>query len=83
MTLAFIFVNCNMDTGNPAEQGMKKVRGVVESHSTSGAYDMILKVKAETESELKDIIRNVRKVTGVGAAITSIVYGSDNNQQQE
>ncbi|HVX01842.1 MAG TPA: Lrp/AsnC ligand binding domain-containing protein [Nitrososphaera sp.] len=83
MTLAFIFVNCNVDEGSRAEHSVKQVRGVVESHSTSGAYDMILKVKAETESELKEIIRNVRKVTGVGAAITSIVYGSDNNQQQE
>lgn len=77
MTLAFIFVNCNVDEGSRAERNVKKVRGVVESHYTSGAYDMILKVKAETESELRDIIKNVRRVTGVGAAITSIVYGND------
>ncbi|AIF83312.1 transcriptional regulator [Candidatus Nitrososphaera evergladensis SR1] len=77
MTLAFIFVNCNVDGGSAAEKNVKKVKGVVESHSTSGAYDLILKVKAETESELRDIIKNIRKVTGVVAAITSIVYGSD------
>jgi DNA-binding Lrp family transcriptional regulator len=77
MTLAFIFVNCDVDKGGAAEKSVKKVRGVVESHETSGAYDIILKVKADTESELRDIIRNIRKVTGVGAAITSIVYGND------
>ncbi|AIC17237.1 putative transcriptional regulator, AsnC family [Nitrososphaera viennensis EN76] len=77
MTLAFIFVNCNVDEGSTAERNVKKVRGVVESHETSGAYDIILKVKADTEAELRDIIKNIRKVRGVGAAITSIVYGND------
>ena len=77
MTLAFILVNCIEDGGSRAEKSMKKVEGVIESHYTSGAYDMILKVKAETESELKEIIKNIRRVTGVMAAITSIVYGSD------
>lgn len=77
MTLAFIFVNCNVDAGSPPEDSVKNVKGVLESHYTSGAYDMILKVKAETESELREIIKSIRKVTGVGAATTSIVYGSD------
>jgi DNA-binding Lrp family transcriptional regulator len=77
MTLAFIFVNCLADEGSKAEKNVKKVRGVVESHYTTGAYDMILKVKADTEAELREIIKNVKKVAGIGAAITSIVYGSD------
>ncbi len=81
MTLAFIFVNCRVDEENKAERNIKKVKGVLESHPTSGAYDLILKVKAETESELRDIIKNIRKVTGVGAAITSIVYGSEQNAE--
>lgn len=73
MTLAFVFVNCLPHDWSRFERNVKEISGVVESHSTSGAYDIILKVKAETEAELRDIIKNVRKVAGVAAAITSIV----------
>jgi DNA-binding Lrp family transcriptional regulator len=77
MTLAFIFVNTLPDEGNSAEKSVKKVKGVVESHYTSGAYDMILKVKADTEADLREIIGNIKKVAGIAAAITSIVYRND------
>lgn len=77
MTLAFIFVNTLPDEGNKAETSVRKVKGVVESHYTSGAYDMILKVKADTEADLREIIRNIKKVAGIAAAITSIVYRND------
>ncbi|MEO9295384.1 MAG: Lrp/AsnC ligand binding domain-containing protein [Nitrososphaera sp.] len=61
MTLAFIFVNTLPDEGNKAEKSVKEVKGVVESHYTSGAYDMILKVKADTEADLREIIGNIKK----------------------
>lgn len=60
MTLALVYVNCFPEGQNSAEIHVKKVSGVVESYSTSGAYDMILKVKAETEADLRDVIRNVK-----------------------
>lgn len=74
MTLALVFVNCDHERTSNAEKRVKEIEGVVESHSTSGAYDMILKVKARSEAELCDIIRNVTKVSGIAAILTSIVY---------
>jgi DNA-binding Lrp family transcriptional regulator len=73
MTLAIVYVNCIPEGQDSAQMHVRKVDGVIESYTTSGAYDMILKVKAETESELRDIIRNVKKISGIGSAITSIV----------
>lgn len=77
MTLAFVFVNCLSQEASVFGKKVKRVKGVLESHPTSGAFDMILKVKADTEAELHDIISNVKKVAGIAAAITSIVCRSD------
>jgi DNA-binding Lrp family transcriptional regulator len=62
MTLALVYVNCFPEGQASAEMHVRKVDGVVESYSTSGAYDMILKVKAETITDLRVIIKNVMRV---------------------
>jgi DNA-binding Lrp family transcriptional regulator len=74
MTLAIVYVNCIPEGQDSAQMHIKKVDGVIESYTTSGAYDMILKVKAETESDLREIIKNVKKISGICSAITSIVF---------
>ncbi len=75
MTLALIFVSCDYVSLSKTMKVLKKVRGVIESNATSGAYDAILKVKANSEAELGNIVRNVAAVSGVIAIVTSIVVG--------
>jgi DNA-binding Lrp family transcriptional regulator len=77
MTLAFVFVNCAPDTISGVEKKVKEVDGVVESYPTNGIYDILLKVKAENEEALREIIYNVKKIGGIAATITSIVYRAD------
>lgn len=74
MTDALVFVNCLPETTSNTEKKIRQLRGVIESHSTSGAYDIILKVTAKSETELREIIRSVGKVSGIASILTSIVY---------
>lgn len=74
MTFALVFVKCYPDKVTSAEQKVKEVKGVVESHPTAGAYDLVLKVKTKDEKELRRTIRNVALISGIGSILTSIVY---------
>jgi hypothetical protein len=75
MTLALVFVNCDYKGLSHTIKALKRVKGVIESNATSGAYDAILKVKANSETELGRVVRNVAAVSGVIAIVTSIVIG--------
>jgi DNA-binding Lrp family transcriptional regulator len=74
MTFALVFVKCYPDKVSSAEKKVREVKGVVESHPTTGAYDMVLKVKTKDEKELRNTIRNVALISGIGSILTSIVY---------
>ena len=72
--LAFVFVECAAGMELHAKAAVEKVRGVLEVHAiTGGVYDMVVKVD-ETEARLQDIIQQIRGVSGVSSALTSIVY---------
>lgn len=74
MTLALCLVKCDYQSVKDTLKSINKVKGVVESHQTSGPYDMILKVKAASDTELRSIVRNVGTVSGVLAVLTTIIY---------
>jgi DNA-binding Lrp family transcriptional regulator len=80
MPLAFVFINCLPDQLTGVERKVERVVGVVESYSTSGIYDMLLKIKAENEAALRDIIISVKRITGIASTITSIAYKEDGGQ---
>lgn len=75
MTLALVFVNCDYKGLSHTIKALKRVKGVIESNPTSGAYDAILKITANSDSELGKVVRNVAAVSGVIAIVTSIVVG--------
>ncbi|MGI0020040.1 MAG: Lrp/AsnC family transcriptional regulator [Nitrososphaera sp.] len=80
MPLAFVFINCLPDQLSGVERKVGEVGGVVESYSTNGIYDMLLKVKAENEAALRDIIKKVKRIRGIASTITSIAYKEDSGQ---
>lgn len=74
MTYALVFVKCYPERASSAEKKVKEVKGVVESHPTTGPYDIVLKVKTKNEAELRSTIKNMAMVSGIGSILTSIVY---------
>jgi hypothetical protein len=47
---------------------------VLETHPTTGIYDIVLKVKAVDETSLRDVLDRVKGIQGVASTLTSIIY---------
>ena len=78
MTLAFVLIECARGLASSTEQTVKQTPGVLETHKiTSGTdYDLIVKVQAENENQLKTIVTGLKQVAGIAAVAVSIVYGT-------
>jgi DNA-binding Lrp family transcriptional regulator len=74
MTLAFVFVNCGLDQSSAVEKAVKDVQGVLEANLTTGIYDLILKVQADDENKLEEVIKRIKTISGVTSTMTSIIY---------
>jgi nitrate reductase NapAB chaperone NapD len=76
MTLAFVLVECARGLASSAEQGLMQVQGVLEAHSIKSGteYDLLVKVQAENENQLKSTITAIKHVAGIAAIAVSIVY---------
>lgn len=78
MTLAFVFVNCISDEqAVQVEKELKDVQGVLESNLTTGIYDLLLKVQAEGELGLEEVMKKIKAISGVTSTMTSIIYKAD------
>ncbi len=77
MTLAFVFVNCTLDRAANVEKAVASVEGVLETYSTTGIYDLVLKVQAADEIKLQEVIKGIKGIQGVASTLTSIIYKSD------
>lgn len=75
MTLAFVFVNCISDEqAAEVEKALKDVQGVLEANLTTGIYDLLLKVQADGEQQLEEVIKKIKAISGVTSTMTSIIY---------
>lgn len=54
----------------------KNVSEVLETYSITGIYDLLVKVEAEDEGKLRDVIRNLKGIFGITSILTSIIYMS-------
>lgn len=78
MTLAFVLIECARGLASSTERAIKQMQGVLETHKiTSGTdYDLIVKVQAENENQLKTTVTSLKHVAGIAAVAVSIVYGT-------
>jgi DNA-binding Lrp family transcriptional regulator len=78
MTLAFVFIECARGLASSAEQAVRQVQGVLETHAVKSGtdYDLLLKVHSEDEKQLKATVTALKSIAGIAAVAVSIVYGS-------
>lgn len=74
MTEAFIFVNCFLAMVGAVENIARMTQGVLEAYPTTGMYDLVLKVNAPDEMKLRGVLERIKRIQGVAATLTSIVY---------
>jgi DNA-binding Lrp family transcriptional regulator len=74
MATAYVLINCEFGSEDEIQQELKRLPEVEEVSALYGAYDIIVKVTAETMDKLKEIISwNIRNVDKVKSTLTMIV----------
>jgi len=74
MVSAFVLVNCHFPFDPRIMDEISKMPFVTNLYRTSGRYDLIVKVNANTEDEVKEMISiDINRLQGVDATFTMII----------
>jgi len=73
MVNAYVLICCDLASSERVVENLDKIEGVQEVSPVSGVYDIVVKISASTEDELKSIYMNIRKMKKVLTTITLIV----------
>ncbi len=75
-TEAFLLINVDPGTQAQVTQELKSIQKVRKVHPTYGVYDFIVKLEAETQEELKEVITyQIRALRNVRTILTIVVAG--------
>ncbi|MCC6046926.1 MAG: Lrp/AsnC ligand binding domain-containing protein [Desulfurococcaceae archaeon] len=71
---AIVLLNTDIGSEDEVLEQLSRIDGVVEASIVYGVYDIVVKVKARSIEELKDIITNkIRKLAKVKSTLTMVV----------
>ncbi|WP_309492935.1 Lrp/AsnC ligand binding domain-containing protein [Candidatus Hecatella orcuttiae] len=73
MVLAFVMVNVEPGTEKEVAKAVTELKSVKDVYFVYGIYDLIAKIEAETDDELKDCIAEIRKLENVKSTLTMTV----------
>jgi DNA-binding Lrp family transcriptional regulator len=73
MVNAYVLICCDLTSSEKVVENLEKIEGVQEVSAVSGVYDIVVRISASTEDELKSIYMNIRKMKKVLTTITLIV----------
>jgi len=74
MPKAYVLINVESGFEEDVVHTIRKVPGVEEAYYSYGVYDIIIKVKAETMEQLKDMVtKRVRTISKVRSTLTLIM----------
>ena len=73
MAIAYVLLNSELGQGSHIETSLKDVHEVKEVYGVYGVYDYIVKLEAESMSELKDVVMDkIRRINYVRSSLTLI-----------
>ena len=73
MPSAYILINADLGTETQIIDNIKDLKGIKETYTVYGVYDIIAKAESESLDKLKAIIENARKLPKVRSTLTMIV----------
>jgi Lrp/AsnC family transcriptional regulator for asnA, asnC and gidA len=73
MPMAYLFINTE-EYDPQLMKSLKKINGVEEAYALYGVYDIIVKTKADTMNEIKEIHNKIRKLQKVRQTLTMIAH---------
>ena len=76
MPIAFILINAELGKEDMVLAVVRALPEVKEAYMVYGAYDLIIKVEAETTQAIKDtVFSKIRRIDNVRSTITMMVLG--------
>ena len=74
MAQAYVLLNCELGAEEEIIAKLKEFENVKEVHGTFGAYDITVKLEAETTEKLRETItQNLRKMDKIRSTLTLTV----------
>ena len=74
MTSAFLLINSEFLFTEEVMNKLKEIPEIVDIYIVQGLYDLIAKVKLNTEEELKELVsERIRKVDKITGTVTVII----------
>ena len=70
---AFVLLNCRFPFDKTITEKLGQVSAVTNIYRTCGVYDLILKVRADTEDHLHKVSDEISMLKNVGSAVTMII----------
>jgi DNA-binding Lrp family transcriptional regulator len=74
MTSAVVLVNTDKDSQDKVKESIELIEGVEEAHALYGVYDLLVKIKAVSTKNLKEIIKyRIKQLAGVTSSLTLMI----------
>ena len=74
MTSAFLLINCEFPFAEEVISELGKVPEIIDIYKLHGMYDIIAKVKSDTEEDLNEIVKvRIRKIDKIKSTLTMII----------
>jgi len=73
MAEAYVLINCDLGTEDGLIKELKSIAGVSEVKGVFGVYDVITKVTAPSESDIKKVIAKIRSMNSIKSSLTMMV----------
>jgi DNA-binding Lrp family transcriptional regulator len=77
MPSAFILINCDFKSIEDVIGELKKIPEVVRVNPVEGVYDIVCRVEAKSEEELRKVVLRIRYFDNVISTLTMIISGDE------
>ena len=76
MISAFVLVNCHFPFDVKIKDNISNIPSVTEVYRTSGRYDLLVKINADAEDKLKEVIivsKDIGTIHGIDDTVALII----------
>jgi DNA-binding Lrp family transcriptional regulator len=80
---AYVLLNCDLGLEDAVIKELFAIREVSEVKGVFGVYDIIVKIHADSEEEIKQAIARVRAIDKIKSSLTMMVIESQNARSIE
>jgi DNA-binding Lrp family transcriptional regulator len=84
MTSAFLLINCEFPFAEDIVNELGKVPEIIQVYKLHGMYDIIARVKSDTEEELNEVVKQrIRRIEKVKSTLTMIIVEGDKQKDKQ